>query len=463
MATHALRRTQALPARLLLVCTLFALAAPTGARATGMLTQLAGTSACVSEGGSGGNCADGKALLGAQGVAVTNKGLSLYVASGTSDGVAVFLRSGTGEVFQGVSTFGCVTDDGTGGECADGRALLGARDVALDPKSRHLYVASPASNAVAVFSVDKTGYLFQLEGTDGCVSLDSTGGECAMASALDGARAVAVGPKGKFVYVAARDDDAVVVFARDKKTGVLTQLPGVDGCVSQNTTGGQCADGRVLDFLTDVVVSPKGEAAYVASEGANAIVVFSRDKKTGVLTQREGTEGCVSEDGTGGQCVDGRGLAGVFGLAISKDGKFLYAASRDGNAVAAFARDKKTGVLTQLPGTDGCISEDGSGGECADGTHLTGALSVILPRDGKNAYVASNVSNAVAVFERDKKTGVLTQLAGTDACVSDTGSGGECADGTALVEAAALAITRNGRHVYAVSSTSDAISVFDRD
>lgn len=439
------------------------LASAPGALATGTLSQLAGTAGCVSEGGSSGNCVDGKSLEGAQGVAVTKKGLSLYVAAAQSDGVAVFLRTGAGTIIQGVSTFGCVTETGTGGACTDGRALLGARDVALDPKSKHLYVAAPASNAIAVFSVDKTGYLFQLPGTDGCVSLDSTGGECAMGVALDGARAVAVGPKGKFVYVVARDDDAIAVFARDKKTGVLTQLPGVNGCVSRNTSGGQCADGKALDFPTDVVVSPKGNSVYVASVGSDAIAVFSRDKSTGILTQLPGTDGCVSEDGTGGQCADGRGLDGVFGLALSKDGKFLYAAARDGNAVAVFARDKKTGVLTQLPGTDGCISEDGSGGECVDGTHLTGALGVVIPRDGKNAYVSSNESNAVTIFARDKKTGVLRQLAGADGCISETGSGGACGDGTALVEASSLAITRNGRNVYAVSSTSDAVSAFDRD
>lgn len=438
-------------------------AIPAAHAGTGALTQLAGTTGCTSEGGSSGNCVDGEALEGAQGLAVNKKGIALYVASGQSDGVAVFLRTATGQLIQQPGVLGCVTEDGTGGACTDGKALDGARDAALDKKSKHLYVAAPASNAVAVFSVAKTGELTQLAGTDGCVSLDGTGGECAIGTALDGARAVEVGPKGKFVYVAARDDDAVVVFARDKKTGVLTQLPGTDGCVSNNGTGGLCVNGTALDFPTDLALSPKGDSLYVAAVGSDAIAIFDRDKKTGILTQKAGVAGCISEDGSGGNCTDGRGLSGAFGVTVSKDGKFVYVASRDSNAVAAFARDKKTGDLTQLAGLDGCISEDGSGGECTDGTNLSGALSVVLPRDGKNAYVASNLSNAVSVFSRDKKTGILTQLAGTDACVSDDGSGGECSDGTALVEASSVIVTRNGKSVYAASTTSDAVSAFDRD
>ena len=51
--------------------------------------------------------------------------------------------------------------------------------------------------------------------------------------------------------------------------------------------------------------------------------------------------------------------------------------------------------------------------------------------DGKSVYVASESSGAVAVFDR-AADGALTQKAGTAGCVSETGSGGVCADGTAL-------------------------------
>jgi DNA-binding beta-propeller fold protein YncE len=63
-----------------------------------------------------------------------------------------------------------------------------------------------------------------------------------------------------------------------------------------------------------------------------------------------------------------------------------------GSAVA------QTGALTQLVGTDACISEDGAGGDCADGIALNGARSVAASPDGRNVYVVSEFSNAVAVF-----------------------------------------------------------------
>ena len=51
---------------------------------------------------------------------------------------------------------------------------------------------------------------------------------------------------GKNVYVASVGGDAVAVFARDRRTGALTQLDGEDGCVDNRGDEG-CADGRALD------------------------------------------------------------------------------------------------------------------------------------------------------------------------------------------------------------------------
>jgi hypothetical protein len=67
------------------------------------------------------------------------------------------------------------------------------------------------------------------------------------------------------------------------------------------------------------------------------------------------------------------------------------------------ARDKKTGVLTQLAGTDGCVTEDGRGGACADDKALDLPIAIAVSRKGTNVYVASAESWAVAVFARQKK------------------------------------------------------------
>jgi DNA-binding beta-propeller fold protein YncE len=67
----------------------------------------------------------------------------------------------------------------------------------------------------------------------------------------------------------------------------------------------------------------------------------------------------------------------------------------------------QAGALSQPAGTDACVSDDGSGGACADGNALAGAQGVAVSSDGKNVYVASTSSGggpgAVVVFARQKK------------------------------------------------------------
>lgn len=431
----------------------------------GNLVQLPGTDACTSESGSSGNCADGVALDGAAGLAISKSGLRVFVAAPLSDAVAAFLRvPSTGALVQQAGTAACVSETGSGGLCADGRALDEPRGVAVSPDAKSLYVASTTSDGVAVFALnDKLGTLSQLGGAAGCVTDSGSAGACADGVALGGARAVAVSPNGKSVYVAARDADAVASFARDKSTGALTQLDGTDACTSESGTSGACANGVALDFPTGVAVSPNGKNVYVTAAGSNAVAVFARNVTTGALTQLAGLAGCVSEDGTGGLCADGKALLAPFAVAVSQNGKSVYVASRDSNAIAIFARDARTGALTQLAGTAGCISEDGTGGACADGNGLVGAMSVAVTQNGRSVYVAAETSNAVSAFARDTKTGVLTQLVGTSGCTSESGSGGTCADGVALTEARAVAVTRNAKNAYVAASTSDAVSAFRRE
>jgi hypothetical protein len=242
--------------------------------------------------------------------------------------------------------------------------------------------------------------------------------------------------------------------------GELSQKPGAAGCVSETGSGGACGDGTALDGAGDVAASPDGEHVYVASGASGAVAIFDRDPTTGALTQKPGTAGCISEDGTGALCQNGTALQGPSVVVASPDGRGVYVASDVSDAVGVFDRDAATGALTQKPGTAGCVSETGSGGGCQDGTALSGITDVAASPDGESVYVASAQSDAVAVFDRDPATGALTQKPGS-ACVSENGTGA-CQDGTALELAYGVATSPDGKSVYVAAIVSDAVAVFDR-
>jgi DNA-binding beta-propeller fold protein YncE len=369
------------------------------------------------------------------------------------------LALGLGELSQKPGTAGCMSETGSGGACHDGKALDQAFGVVATADGRNAYIAS--SDAVAVFERDSaTGTLIQKQGVAGCVSQDGTGGLCRVAAALDSAIAVAASRDGKNVYVASPESDAVAVFDRDPATGTLTPKPGTAGCVSEDGSGGGCQDGTALDFTSDVPVSPDGTSVYVAGRGSAAVAVFDGDPVSGALTQKPGTAGCISETGSGGACQDGTALTGPFFMTVTGDGRSIYVTSSMSDAVAVFDRDPTTGALTQKPGTAGCISEDGSGGACQNGAALDTAAGVAASPDGTSVYVAAAGSDAIAVFDRDPTTGALTQKTGL-ACVSETGSGA-CADGTNLDNAAGVATSPDGANVYVTAVASNAVAIFDR-
>jgi DNA-binding beta-propeller fold protein YncE len=87
-------------------------------------------------------------------------------------------------------------------------------------------------------------------------------------------------------------------------------------------------------------------------------------------------------------------------VAVSPDGRNVYAASQASDSVSVYAFDPATGTLSQLPGTSGCVSEDGTdgaGGTCANGKALEIANAVAVSPDGKNVYVGAAGTDGLAV------------------------------------------------------------------
>jgi DNA-binding beta-propeller fold protein YncE len=420
---------------------------------TPMLTQLAGTAGCVSDNGSGG-CASAIPLMTANHLVVSPDGLHVYVVS--SGGITIYDRNlETGALAQKLGPAGCYTNTGNFGFCGDGMAI-GSAGIAVSPDGRSLYVTSLPDDAVAVFErAWPSGGIGQNPNASGCASSTVVG--CTDTVALGGAWGVAVSPDGRNVYVAALEDDAVVVFDRAPATGAITQKMGTAGCIQETGSFG-CADGHALGSPAGVAVSPDGANVYVTSPTIDSLAIFSRNPLTGAIAHLPGIDGCYSETGSGGICRNGRALDVPWQVAVSPDGRHVYVASQSSNGVAVFARGAD-GALLQPAGTDGCISETVA--DCADGVGLTVANDVALSPDGGSVYVSSSGSNAVSVFDRNPTTGALEQKSGVAACLSETGAGG-CADGRALAGAFDVAVSPDGRTVYAAAPASDAVAVLDR-
>lgn len=123
------------------------------------------------------------------------------------------------------------------------------------------------------------------------------------------------------------------------------------------------------------------------------------------------------------------------------------------------------GRLVQPRGEDGCVHRKGIN-RCAEGRFLTSPEDVAISPDGRFAYVASYGSHAIAIFRRNRRTGVLTQLARRRGCVhhqrADARRRG-CVGARALGGPVALAISPDGESLYAAAASSDALSAFARN
>jgi DNA-binding beta-propeller fold protein YncE len=196
-----------------------------------------------------------------------------------------------------------------------------------------------------------------------------------------------------------------------------------------------------LGAVTSIAVSPDGDFVYAVSEGivcaagetetvchgSDALTSFKRNAGTGKLTY----QGCITGDersgptGSGACAVipsataDGQqsGLDDLSSVVISPDGTSLYVAAANDDAVARFERDPSTGSLAYR----GCITGDtrsgptGSGSctaiptatELGWGSGLDRVSELALSRDGRSLYATASGDSSLAVLARDTATGAV--------------------------------------------------------
>jgi DNA-binding beta-propeller fold protein YncE len=304
-------------------------------KATGALSQATDGSGCIANAATTG-CTTGRALDGADVVVASPDGENVYVGSFFGNAVAEFDRDpSTGALTQPSDDSGCVVDSPTTG-CTTGLALKSPEGMAISEDGDDVYVATAVSNALLTLARDpSTGVLSQATDGTGCISNSATTG-CTTGIQLAGANAVAVSPDDDDVYVTSLISNSLTSFTRDSSTGLLTQKSGTSACVIYVLAVG-CSLGRAFSQPEGLTASPDGASVYAAAFDSNAVDVLDRNSNTGALIQHSGRGGCLTTSDIP-DCRHARALKNVSSLVPSPDGRFLYAAAFKSNSVTVFKR-----------------------------------------------------------------------------------------------------------------------------
>jgi DNA-binding beta-propeller fold protein YncE len=250
------------------------------------------------EGHTAGACAQGRGLVNPYGPAISGDGLSIYTGSNDSDAVAIISRDpATGGISQVNSTAACLSHDadGPGGadpvdsQCAGAPALAGAQRPYASSDGKSLYVSTGKEySGVTIFDRAPDGSLTPLAGKDACFSVDPAN-DCVTDETMSDPTHIF--GFGRSVYVSSFLSRAVTFFQREESSppsapaiasvdgqpGADTQVAGESRPDSQPGPSPEAASSdTVAPLLGTASFSPKRFAVARRSTPLTA-----RAKKTG--------------------------------------------------------------------------------------------------------------------------------------------------------------------------------------
>jgi 6-phosphogluconolactonase len=234
---------------------------------------------------------------------------------------------------------------------------------------------------------------------------------------------VAVSPSHKFLYAiterAARRDGtgSLSSYSIDPATGALKRINHV--LAHGNTTA-------------HLVVDATGKWLLVANYGSGSVAAFALKP-----------DGSIGEEADfkqhEGSSVNAHRQMGPHPheVVLSADNRFLYVPDLGLDKVFVYALDSATGKLTLASTTD---TRPGFG-----------PRHMLLGKDGRFAYVLGEMGSAVAVMSVDKASGKLTLLDAIDTVPPRL---------TEENNSAELALSSDGRFLYATNRGHDSVTVF---
>ncbi len=349
-------------------------------------------------------------LEGINAISFSPDGAYLMATGGNFSTLVMFNRDAS----TGMLMFNTKIEDGVDGVTG----MYYPFTATMTPDMKNIFVPGFGGEEFVMFEMDGAGMVTykstESAGTDG---VDGLGGASAMAISSD----------GKNIYVTGDEDNAVSFFDRNDDSGMMNYI----GNLKDGVNG---VDG--LAGANGITISPNGKFVYTSGFWDNAISVFARDAITGELT-------FISQMVQAENGVDG--IHGANSLTMSPDGNHLYVTGFWSGTLAMFSADPTTGMLTYMD-----FLRDGVDG--VDG--LNRANSIRLSPDGNNVYVTGSSDDALAMFNRDASTGMLTYVAHYKNNVN----------GVSFMDAPfSSAVSPDGTKVYVASNRSDALVVFDRN
>lgn len=375
--------------------------------------------------GASGACTPTSSLLGADGIAISPDGSTVFVAAGASGSVVAFARdASTGALTR----LGCYQfSPPTGSACERSNVFRSAGAIATNSDGRALYIAEPTEGAISTLTASLaeaptapagapaetslTG-LFSAALPSGslanpCVAVNGLDGTCSIGIATQGIDALTLSPDGKDLYAVAAKSEALDMFTPGTG-GTLTE----GGCLKVSAPPGLCTSSHLMSSPTQLAFSPDGKDVYVAdsAETGARVDVLTRDPASGALADgscvedlpepEQGEQGEAGEEENEPEsseppappspCAAVPGLADVEAVAVSGDGSAVYAVG-DGSAVV-FSRDRATGKLTEVS----CASDEDK--RCTSFPSLDGVEGVAVSPDGRDVYVAAGGSDSVRAF-----------------------------------------------------------------